>query len=66
MTKSAGTSPEMDQESHKKAFHRSVSEYATENGSDANDFVFQRAVSVSSRRRNNSGSVTGTIAVENV
>ncbi|GFN82137.1 myc binding protein 2 [Plakobranchus ocellatus] len=58
MTKSAGTSPEMEQDSHKKTFHRSVSEYGTENEVDGNDFVFQRAVSVSSRRRNNSGSVT--------
>lgn len=58
MTKSASTSPENEQDSHKKAFHRSVSEYVTEN-EDENDFVFSRAVSVSSRRRNNSGSVTG-------
>ncbi|XP_055893471.1 E3 ubiquitin-protein ligase MYCBP2-like isoform X4 [Biomphalaria glabrata] len=57
MTKSASTSPENEQDSHKKAFHRSVSEYVTEN-EDENDFVFSRAVSVSSRRRNNSGSVT--------
>lgn len=58
MTKSAGTSPENEQE-HKKAFHRSISEYVTENDSDDNEFVFSRAVSVSSRRRNNSGSVAG-------
>nr|AOV18880.1 myc binding protein 2 [Lymnaea stagnalis] len=58
MTKSAGTSPENEQDSHKKAFHRSVSEYVTENEVDENEFVFSRAVSVSSRRRNNSGSVT--------
>ncbi|XP_059170813.1 E3 ubiquitin-protein ligase MYCBP2-like isoform X4 [Physella acuta] len=58
MTKSAGTSPENEQDTHKKAFHRSVSEYVTENETDENDFIFSRAVSVSSRRRNNSGSVT--------
>ncbi|KAH9488940.1 E3 ubiquitin-protein ligase mycbp2 [Bulinus truncatus] len=58
MTKSASTSPENEQDSHKKAFHRSVSEYVTENEGEENDFVFSRAVSVSSRRRNNSGSVT--------
>ncbi|XP_035827428.1 E3 ubiquitin-protein ligase MYCBP2 isoform X3 [Aplysia californica] len=57
MTKSAGTSPDWEQEGHKKAFHRSVSEYTSENDADEQEFVFSRAVSVSSRRRNNSGSV---------
>lgn len=66
MTKSAGTSPENEQDTHKKAFHRSVSEYVTENETDENDFIFSRAVSVSSRRRNNSGGVTGQFFVSSV
>nr|KAG5689428.1 hypothetical protein BaRGS_012250 [Batillaria attramentaria] len=59
IVKSAGTSPESEQENHKKSFHRSVSEYASEEENGDHDFVFHRAVSVSSRRRNNSGADGG-------
>jgi hypothetical protein len=55
--KSAGTSPENEQENAKKSFHRSVSEYGSEEEFGDHEFVLQRAVSVSSRRRNNSGGV---------
>ncbi|XP_076446720.1 E3 ubiquitin-protein ligase MYCBP2-like isoform X7 [Babylonia areolata] len=58
MVKSAGTSPESEQENHKKSFHRSVSEYASEEENAEHEFLLHRAVSVSARRRNNSGGVS--------
>lgn len=61
IVKSAGTSPESEQENHKKSFHRSVSEYASEEENGDREFVLHRAVSVSSRRRNNSGGVSGVL-----
>ena len=61
VVKSAGTSPESEQENHKKSFHRSVSEYASEEENGEHEYVLHRAVSVSARRRNNSGGVSGVL-----
>ena len=61
IVKSAGTSPDSEQENQKKAFHRSVSEYGSEEELVEHEFVLHRAVSVSSRRRNNSGGVSGVL-----
>ena len=61
IVKSAGTSPDSEQENQKKSFHRSVSEYGSEEELVEHEFVLHRAVSVSSRRRNNSGGVLGVL-----
>lgn len=61
IVKSAGTSPDSEQENQKKSFHRSVSEYGSEEELVEHEFVLHRAVSVSARRRNNSGGVSGVL-----